>query len=62
MIKYIVASENSIYHTKHLFVKIMKVQSHELHMMHLQGRTAAFSRWMIAWRQVLHCKTFNEAL
>ena len=44
MIKYIVASENSIYHTKHLFVKMMKVQSHELHMMHLQGRTAAFSR------------------
>ena len=35
-----VASENSIYHTSQLFVKMLKVQNCEWYMMHPQGRTA----------------------
>ena len=39
--KVIVASENSIYHAGELFIKMMKLQSCELFMMHSQRKTAA---------------------
>ena len=39
-------------------IKMLKVQNCELYMIHLQGKAAEVYYWMIAWKQVLHFKTF----
>ena len=56
--KEILVNKNFIYHTKQLFVKMLKLQSCELYVIHPQEKTAKFYHRMIVWRQVPHLKTF----
>ena len=55
MMKEIVASEN-FYHTGQILVKMLKVQSCELYMMHSQGKTAEVYHRMTIWRQAYTSK------
>lgn len=55
------AARNSIYHTRQLFSKMLKVESWKLFVMQRQGKTAKDYYWMIVLRQFLHFKTFYGA-
>ena len=56
MMKETVASQNSLYHTGQILVKMLKVQSCELYMMHSQVKTAEVYHWMTIWRQAYTSK------